>query len=60
MNEYVGKREKIHINSGGGYLSDNGPTFTAFVSGITHSIDLQQGKQLNSSTELRLSHADYR
>lgn len=60
MNEYVGKRAKIHINSGGGYLSDNGPTFTAFVSGITHSIDLQQGKQLNSSTELRLSHADYR
>ena len=57
MNEYVGKRATVKIQSGDG---GDGGQFTAFISGITHSVDLQQGKQLNSSTELRLSHADYR
>lgn len=48
----VGRRMKIKIGGGG--------QFSGFISGVTHSVDLRQGKQLDSSTELRISHVDYR
>jgi hypothetical protein len=33
--------------------------FTAFVQGFTHSVDLRAGKQMNSFTQVRLSHAKF-
>ena len=57
LNEHVGKRATIEIESGS--ILRGGGSFTAFVSGITHSVDLQQGRELRCGTELRLSHASY-
>jgi hypothetical protein len=56
-NDYIGRRATVKIKSN---AEEGDGQFTAFISGITHNIDLQQGKQLKSSTEMRLSHADYR
>lgn len=55
MNNRVGKRVTVSIRVKNG----DSPTFTAFVSGITHSIDLRNGRSLNSSTQVRLTHARY-
>jgi hypothetical protein len=58
VNQYVGKRVRVKINEGA--IPGSGGTFTAFVTGVSHGIDLSQGKNLNSSTNLRLTHSDYR
>lgn len=56
VNAYIGNRVRIQLKEKDG--SDGG-SFTAFVAGISHSIDLRQGKELNSSTQMRLTHAKY-
>jgi hypothetical protein len=47
----VGKRVTVNILSGG--------SFTAFVSRVVHSVDLRQGKDLNSFTQISFSHVRY-
>jgi hypothetical protein len=47
----VGKRVTVKVLSGG--------SFTAFVSRVVHSVDLRQGKDLNSFTQLSFSHVRY-
>jgi hypothetical protein len=47
----VGKRVTVEVLSGG--------SFTAFVSRVVHSVDLRQGKDLNSFTQLSFSHVRY-
>lgn len=54
LHEHVGKRATVKLGG------KDGGEFTAFVHGVTHSVDLREGKHLESSTEVRLSHADYR
>ncbi len=56
LNSNVGKRATIKIRGKDG---KDGGSFTAFVTGITHSVDLRAGKQLNSYTQVRLSHAKF-
>ena len=56
LNDKVGKRATIEIVGKDG---EDGGSFQALVSGITHSVDLRQGKSLNSYTQIRLSHAKY-
>lgn len=53
LNQHIGKRVTLRIRGA------DGGEFTAFVSGITHSVDLRAGKELNSSTQVRLSHAKF-
>jgi len=55
MNSRVGKRVEVEIKSKDGASA----TFTAFLSGITHTLDLRNGTSLNSSTQIRLTHAKY-
>lgn len=57
LHKHVGKRATIKLESNP--LVGSGGEFTAFVHGITHSVDLREGKHLDSSTVVRLSHADY-
>jgi hypothetical protein len=47
----VGERVVVNILSGG--------SFTAFVSRIIHSVDLRQGKELNSFTQISFTHVRY-
>ena len=47
----VGERVVVKILSGG--------SFTAFVSRIIHSVDLRQGKELNSFTQISFTHVRY-
>ncbi len=47
----VGERVTVKILSGG--------EFTAFVSRVIHSVDLRQGKELNSFTQISFSHVRY-
>ena len=51
LTQEVGKRVTVNILSGG--------SFTAFVSNIIHSIDLRQGKELNSFTQISFTHVRY-
>jgi hypothetical protein len=57
LSDHIGKRITVKLRSG---AFGDGGQFTAFVHGVTHNVDLQQGKQLNSSSEVQLTHADYR
>lgn len=47
----VGERVVVKVLSGG--------SFTAFVSRIIHSVDLRQGKELNSFTQISFTHVRY-
>lgn len=51
FSQEVGKRVTVNILSGG--------SFTAFVSRVVHSVDLRQGKDLNSFTQISFSHVRY-
>lgn len=51
VSDKIGKRATITIRGGG--------SFTAFLSGVTHSVDLKQGKSLNTSTQVRCTHVKY-
>lgn len=52
MNTHIGKRVTVNI------LSKEGDTgsFTAFIQGISHSVDLREGRNLNSYTQVRCTH----
>lgn len=47
----VGERVTVKILSGG--------SFTAFVNSVIHSVDLRQGKELNSFTQVSFTHVRY-
>lgn len=55
VNQHVGKRLSVEVLGNG----QTGGSFEAFVSGVTHTVDLRAGKELNSFTQLRLSHAKF-
>jgi hypothetical protein len=60
LTKYLGKRVILRIRG----ADDEKPgakktEFTAFVQGFTHSVDLRAGKQMNSFTQVRLSHAKF-
>lgn len=57
-NRAVGRRVIIEVRRNSRFWA--GRKFTAFVQGVSHSVSLNQGKQMSASTELRLSHVDYR
>lgn len=57
LNKHIGKRAVIEVRRNSLFWA--GRRFTAFVSGLTHSLSLDQGKQVSATTELRLSHVDY-
>lgn len=48
----IGVRVTVNIKGGGG-------TFEAFVNGLMHSVDLKQGKELNSFTQISLTHCTF-
>lgn len=56
VNGDIGKRATINILGEGGKPSGS---FTAFISGVTHAVDLRMGKELNSSTQVRCTHVKY-
>lgn len=47
----IGVRKKINILGGG--------SFEGFITSVNHTVDLHEGKQLNSSTTIELSHIKY-
>jgi len=56
MNEHIGKRVTVKVLAPPGEADGE---FTAFVSGLTHDVNLRAGKALESSTQIRLTHAQY-
>lgn len=52
-NDHIGKRVTVNI------LGDGGGSFTAFVTGVDHGVDLVKGKSINTYTKVQLSHCDY-
>tara|TARA_R110002110_G_scaffold49550_2_gene147110 strand:- start:387 stop:1865 length:1479 start_codon:yes stop_codon:yes gene_type:complete len=56
VSDNIGKRATITILGASG---ERTASFTAFLSGVTHSVDLKQGKALNSSTQVRCTHVKY-
>lgn len=47
----IGERTTVNILGGG--------SFTAFAQSVIHSVDLRQGKELNSFTQVSFTHAKY-
>ncbi len=47
----VGIRKTINVRGGG--------SFEGFIRAVTHTVDLREGKQLNSNTTIELSHVRY-
>jgi len=56
VSAHIGKRVTVKVL---GQKGEKAGEFTAFVTGMTHSVDLAQGKSLNSSTQVRCSHVQY-
>ena len=56
LTKHLGKRVTLRIR---GSDDTKKTEFTAFVQGFTHSVDLRSGKQMNSFTQVRLSHAKF-
>jgi hypothetical protein len=56
QNDNIGKRAVVRLETADG--SDGG-SFDAFIAGLTHVIDLRQGKQLNSYTQVRCTHVSF-
>lgn len=54
--DLVGQRATVRVRGEGG---DGGGSFTAFVAGVTHSVQLTRGKEMNSFTKLHLTHAKF-
>ena len=60
LTKHLGKRVILRIRGADDEETGAKKTeFTAFVEGFTHSVDLRSGKQLNSFTQVRLSHAKF-
>ncbi len=57
MNEHIGKRVTVEVGRDSFWRS--GGEFTAFVAGVSHTVALQQGSKLSSTTEVRLTHTKY-
>lgn len=55
QNAHIGKRVTITV------LEPNGAggSFDCFVAGVTHSVDLRNGKQLSSYTQIRCTHVKF-
>ena len=47
----IGERTTVNILGGG--------SLTAFANSVIHSVDLRQGKELNSFTQISFTHAEY-
>ena len=60
LTKHLGKRVILRIRGADDEETGAKRTeFTAFVQGFTHSVDLRGGKQMNSFTQVRLSHAKF-
>jgi hypothetical protein len=58
LNDYIGRRVTVHLE-GSAIEGGLGGSFDAFITGISHMVDLRDGKQMNSYSQVRCSHVTF-